>query len=88
MKFIILLMISLMITGCVGHDFDLSVARQIKAGMSREEVIKIVGHEPTTEVISCRNEACVRICLWSYGNAFGEGKALSVTLKNNKVVGN
>lgn len=70
-----------LLTACAGTAFNWSSARQIRAGMSEQEVTAIMG-DPYL-VTSNANGV---IWVWSHANALGASISLSVVFRDGKVV--
>ena len=60
--------------GCAGTNFSYSDARQIKAGMTTDQVIAVMKGKPNvTEVHGSETHF-----VWAYGNLAGQAKQLRV----------
>jgi len=80
------LLILVLLCGCaVGRQFDVNKAERIKPGMTRAEVVALIGHNPGSTGISCNNADCYEMMTWFYAVAYGKTKALSVRIKNGVV---
>ena len=83
---LIALFISGLLCGCVGgRQFDMNKAQQIKPGMTRAEVVALIGHNPKSTGVSCSRGDCYEMMTWAYAIAYGSAKALAVRLKNGVV---
>jgi outer membrane protein assembly factor BamE (lipoprotein component of BamABCDE complex) len=72
--------LTLSLAGCAGTAFDWSSARQIKTGMTEQDVIAIMG-DPY--LVKSQNGAITWV--WSYAEAFSGSKAVSVVFVDGKV---
>lgn len=72
------------VISCVGSRVDPAVVERIKPGMGRREVIKIVGHQPTTSSVVCDPRGCREILVWAYGDFLGRGQAISVSIPKKR----
>lgn len=71
---------ALLLSACAGTPFDWSSARQIKTGMTEQQVSAIMG--PPYLVKSQRNGVT---WVWSYADAFSGTKTVSVVFQDGKV---
>lgn len=69
------------LAGCAGTPIDWGSARQVKVGMSKDEVTKIMG-TPYMVTTTCDGELWV----WSYANVYTGTKSMSLPFdKEGKV---
>lgn len=69
-----------LVAGCAGTQFEWATARQIKAGMTENEVIALMG--PPYLV---KSQGGTITWVWSYADAFSGSKSVSVVFKDGKV---
>ena len=82
-KVFALLLASLLLTACAtaGTKFDFSQARQIRVGMTEQEVVQLMG-KPMSVTARGQNQVWV----WSYANGMtGGSRSISFIMKDGKV---
>ncbi len=67
---------------CAGTPFKWEDARQIKMGMTENEVERIMGRPFRLEAAGGK-----RVATWSYSNILGANRAVTVTFKGGVVIG-
>jgi hypothetical protein len=72
---------TLLLASCAGTPFSWSEARQVRVGMTSEQVTRLMGHPYT---VSSGQEGDEQWA-WSYGTGLGTGGYYKITLKNNHV---
>ena len=70
----------LTLSGCAGTNFEWDNARQIKAGMTEQEVTNLMGAPYLV-----RSESGKLTWVWSYANTFDGVKTVSVVFVDGKV---
>lgn len=75
-----LIVATLLISACAGTPFDWSSARQIKTGMTEQQVTAIMG--PPFLVKSQHGGVT---WVWSYADAFSGAKTVSAVFQDGKV---
>lgn len=80
MKKTISLLSIVLLTACAGTNFEWDNARQIKAGMTEQEVTNIMGAPYLV-----RSESGKLTWVWSYANTFDGVKTVSVIFVDGKV---
>lgn len=80
MKTIPALFLAFTLAACAGTNFTWDTARQIKAGMTEQEVTSIMG--PPYLV---KSESGKLTWVWSYADAFNGTKVVSVVFSDGKV---
>lgn len=70
----------LLLSACAGTQFDWANARQIKTGMTEQDVTAIMG---APYLVKSQNGAITWV--WSYADAFSGSKAVSVVFVDGKV---
>ena len=80
-RFITIAALALALTACAGTNFKWDDARQIKAGMTEQEVTALMG--PPYLV---KSEGGRLIWVWSHGNALGGSRSISVVFVDGKVI--
>jgi outer membrane protein assembly factor BamE (lipoprotein component of BamABCDE complex) len=70
------------ITACAGTHFKWDAARQIRPGMTEQQVTALLG--PPYMVTSSGGE---QRWTWSYADTFSGARAVSITLRDGKVTG-
>ncbi len=72
---------TLILSACAGTHFDWASARQIKTGMTEQDVTAIMG---PPYLVKSQNGGIT--WAWSYADAFTGSKAVSVVFVDGKVV--
>lgn len=80
MKSAAALLLAIGLTACAGTAFKWDNARQIKAGMTEQEVEAIMG---APYLVRSQNGGVTWV--WSYADAFAGAKSVSVVFVNGKV---
>lgn len=70
-----------MLTACAGTAFKWDAARQIKTGMSEQEVTALMG---SPYLVTSQKNGVTWV--WSYADAFAGAKSVSVVFRDGKVV--
>lgn len=71
------------LAGCAGTKFDFDQARQVKVGMTKQEVETLMGRP---YMVTTKGEQ--ELWTWSYANGMtGTSRAVTFTFKDDKVVG-
>jgi len=76
----ILLLLTVLLVACAGTAFKWDSARQIKVGMTEQEVTAIMG---APYLVKSQAEGITWV--WSYADAFAGAKAVSVVFHDGKV---
>jgi outer membrane protein assembly factor BamE (lipoprotein component of BamABCDE complex) len=71
---------ALLAVGCAGTPFRWEAARQIRPGMTEQQVVAIMG-DPLSVAVTPNGNAWV----WTYADGFGHARTLSVLFKDGKV---
>lgn len=80
MKIAAALLLTLCLTACAGTAFNWDSARQIKAGMTEQDVTAIMGSPYLV-----KSESGKLTWVWSYADAFAGAKSVSVVFVDGKV---
>lgn len=80
MKAIIAALASIFLSACAGTAFHWDSARQIKAGMTEQEVTAIMGQPYLVQ-----SKQSGIIWVWSYADAFAGAKSVSVVFVDGRV---
>lgn len=75
-------LVSFLLVACVGTPFRWDTARQIKVGMTKEQVVEIMGKPLTISAGTGDQE----FWAWNYGTGLGTGGYFRVVIKSGKVV--
>jgi len=92
MKNFVFLVAMLPLIGCAtaGVNYNPYAFHQIESGMTRDEVIRIVGKQPTHQYITSTNEKTTTMLQWVFVNiglAVGHSRALTITFdENNRAI--
>lgn len=70
----------LMFVGCAGTRFTWDQARQLKTGMTKPQVLAVMG-EPYLKTYSAGNEKWI----WSHSDFLGDTKAVSILFADDTV---
>jgi len=82
MKKLLMTVVCVILVGCAGTSFGWSSARQVKSGMTTQEVTKIMGAP-----YSVTSTGGKMIYVWSSANGFtGSVKTLAVVFVDGKVI--
>lgn len=82
MKKYLMLVSVLFLCACAGTNFKWDNARQIRQGMTEQEVVSLLG---TPTMTTSRSDGLVYV--WSHANGMtGSVKSVSVVFKDGKVV--
>lgn len=81
MKTIHTLLLAITLSACAGTAFQWDTARQIKAGMSEQEVQALMG---PPYLVQSKPDGLVWV--WSHAGAFSGVKTVSVVFRDGKVV--
>lgn len=76
----ILLALTLTVSACAGTNFNWDTARQIKPGMTEQEVTALMGRPYLV-----KSAGSQVTWVWSHANALGASKAVSVVFVDGKV---
>ena len=68
--------------GCVGTPFRWDTARKIQLGMTKAQVVGIMG-APYVKAVAGQNQ--VETWTWSYGTGIGTGGAYKIAFKDDVV---
>lgn len=79
---ILLVLFALTLAGCVGTHFKWDTARQIKVGMTIDQVTELMG-KPDSIATGASD---VELWAWNYGTAWGTGGYFRIGIKDGKVV--
>lgn len=79
MKYIIALFAAILLSGCAGNKINWDHARQVKEGMTQEEVVGLMG---APRAVSARNDGTQRY-IWVYVNVM-TGTTQSASLDFSK----
>lgn len=81
MRAIATIILALALSSCAGTNFTWDNARQIKSGMSEQEVTAIMGSPYLV-----KSESGKLTWVWSYADTFSGVKMVSVVFNDGKVV--
>ena len=81
MRTLIVIILSSLLWGCAGTPFNWSEARQIKTGMTEQEVTQLMGSP-----FLVKSQAGGITWVWSYANSFSGVKTVSVVFRDGKVI--
>jgi len=83
-------MLPLISCATAGVNYNPYAFHQIESGMTRDEVIRIVGKQPTHQYVTSTNEKKTTMLQWVFVNiglASGYLRTLTITFdENNKVI--
>lgn len=81
MKTIAAALFALVLAACAGTPFKWDNARQLREGMSEQEVTELMGRPYMVTANANGN-----VWIWSHSTAFGGAQSLSVIFKDGKAV--
>lgn len=74
------LLAAVMLAGCAGTPIDFDHARQVRVGMTEQELTALMG---PPYMVSARGKD--QLWVWSHANAFGSAKSVSFVIRDGKV---
>ncbi|UVL26835.1 outer membrane protein assembly factor BamE domain-containing protein [Pseudomonas donghuensis] len=81
-KFVAVVALAAVLGGCAGTNFTYDQARQVKVGMTEDQVVELMG--PPYSVVS---RADGQMWIWSYANGMsGASRVVSFRMVDGKVV--
>lgn len=81
MRFGLIIAASVLLAACAGTPFTFDEARQVKVGMTEQQVMDLMGRP-----YSVVSKGDSQMWIWSHASAFGGSQVVSFELKDGKVI--